>query len=123
MIGAAWAAAALADVSFETELAQGRETVVAVARGGEPVGGATVRVVVRPGLAGSREIAVGITDGHGRVRWTPEHPGLTTVRAGDESVSVLVAAASPPPSPIVSLALLGLTAAALLGVGAWRRAS
>ncbi len=112
-----WAAVSLADVGFESPPAEGAETVVTVARDGEPVGGATVRVVLRPGLAGSREVAVGITDGRGRVQWTPEAGGLTAVRAGDEVVTVLVAAQQPPAATLVTLGALVAAAAAFLGVG------
>jgi hypothetical protein len=113
-----WVAVAAADVGFEAPPRAGAETVIAVSRDGEPGAGETVRVVVRPGLAGSREIAVGITDGRGRVKWTPDAPGLTEVRAGDESVAVLVAGDGPPATTAGLLALLAAGAAAAIGVGA-----
>ncbi len=110
--GPAWAG-----VTFEAPPAAGRETVVVVDREGEPAAGQTVRVVVRPGLAGSREIAVGITDGRGRVKWTPDGSGLTEVRAGEESVMVLVGGDGPPAATFGLLAVLAVAAAVLLVAG------
>ncbi len=112
-----WCAAALADVGFESPPHDAVETVVTVVRDGEPAAGETVRVVVRPGLAGSRELAVGITDGRGRVRWTPEASGLTEVRAGSERVRVLVAASGVPATTSVLLTVLTLLTLGYLVVG------
>jgi hypothetical protein len=69
--------------------------LVTVHRDGLPAAGVTVRVVHRPGLGGEREAAIGITDGLGRVRWTPELPGVSALRAGDDPLWVVVGAESP----------------------------
>ena len=66
-------------VTLEAPALIGAEVVIAVTdEQGDPAGGETVRVVHRPGLAGEREVAVGITDGRGRVRWTPDASGDST---------------------------------------------
>ena len=106
-----------AEIAFEGRPRDGVETTITVLRDGEPGTGETVRVVARPGLAGSREIAVGITDGRGRVRWTPQGAGLVTVRAGDETLPVLVEAVAIPPSTGLLGAVLAATTVALLLAG------
>jgi hypothetical protein len=102
---------ALAGVGFESSPRDHEETVITVTREGEAAAGETVRIVMRPGLGGSRELAVGITDGRGRVKWIPEGAGLTEVRAGAESVTVLVAGDLPP----VTVGVFGLLAAVAAG--------
>ena len=78
----------------------GQECLVQVA-GAEPVGGAPVRVVLRPGLPGQHEAAIGITDGAGQLRWTPDVQGALRLEAGQATAVVHVAPDGPP------LALLG----------------
>ena len=119
-------AVAATDVTLEHPPRVGDETVIAaVDDRGDPRAGLTVRVFHRPGLTGQRESAVGITDGRGRVRWTPERPGVTEVRVGDTPLTVRVGYASTPPSVpllLVLLALAGLgTLAYGVGLGQRRR--
>ena len=83
---------------------------------GHGQGGETVRVVHRPGLAGEREVAIGITDGLGRVRWTPEIRGIAQLRAGDERVAVHIATDSAPPATALLVVLLFLSS---LGAIVW----
>jgi hypothetical protein len=108
-------------VTLEAPAMFGVEVVIAVTdERGDPAGGETVRVVHRPGLAGEREVAVGITDGRGRVRWTPDAAGVARVRAGDEILPVRVQGPVPPAVPV----LIGLLAAGgllALGLGLSRR--
>ena len=118
LLAVAWGA-----VTLETPPEAGVETVVAVQDAeGDPRGGVTVRVVMRPGLGGERELAVGITDGRGRIRWTPEDAGVAWLRAGDESLRVRVAGA-PPGSALLSLGalILGGVAAVVRGITSSRR--
>ena len=116
-------ATAFGGVSLESPPVAGTETVVAVQDAeGDPRGGVTVRVVLRPGLTGERELAVGITDGRGRIRWTPPEPGVAWLRAGDE-ISKLRVGGSPPSSVLVWIAVLLVGGAAALarGVLSFRR--
>ena len=112
-----WVYAAFAGVSWESPPVVGVETVIVV-RDGEaadapPVAGATVRVRWRPGLPGTREQAVGITDGRGRVRWTPDEVGIAALTAADASTPVRVASDGVPTTPVawgIALAIAGLLA-------------
>jgi hypothetical protein len=106
-----------AAVATEAEPHQGTETAITLTDAdGQPASGETVRVVHRPGLAGEQELAVGITDGRGRVKWTPSQPGVTRIRAGDQVLLVRVAPAAVGASTPVSL---GLLAAIALGALLW----
>ncbi len=118
LVSAAWGA-----VRLEAPPDAGVETVVVVQDDeGDARGGATVRVVMRPGLAGERELAVGITDGRGRIRWTPQEPGVVWMRAGDEIMRLHVAG-HPPGAALLSLGalLVGGTAALVRGIASTRR--
>lgn len=114
-----WIGVASAAVTLDAEPArQGTEAVVLVTDEiGDPRSGETVRVVHRPGLAGEKELAVGITDGRGRVRWTPEASGITNLRAGDQVQVIRVAPAQPPTTTAVVLGLLATSGLVALGYG------
>lgn len=112
MILAIWAASASAVVATDDPPQQGVETVLTLTdERGEPASGETVRVIHRPDLAGEKELAVGITDGRGRVRWVPDTPGVARIRAGEEVQLVRVLPAA---TPITTAVLLGLLATAAL---------
>ena len=78
-----------------------------------PVVGAPVRVVHRAGLAGERELAIGLTDARGQVYWTPTYDGRTQVRARELSTTVRVHAKALPAPTLVLLGLSALTALVL----------
>lgn len=108
-------------ITLEEPPRVGVETVIHVADdAGRPRAGETVRVVHRPGLGDERELAVGITDARGRVRWTPQVDGVTTVRAGDERLSVRVVPVEPPLGTLTMLVVLCLAALGSLGYGLHR---
>ncbi len=110
------ASLALGAISTTASPIQHQEVVIEVQHNdGRPRPGETVRVVHRPGLGGEQEIAIGITDGLGRVRWTPETPGVATLRAGDERVPIRVQPDGPPVNTLFLLILLAL--ASLCAVG------
>lgn len=112
-----WSALAVAGMSWEDEPREGVEAVLAVVdEAGAPRSGLTVRVIHRPGLSGEREVAIGITDGRGRVRWTPEQPGVARLRAGDEEQLVRIGTARTEPTPLLILGLLVATGAGALGL-------
>ena len=118
-----WCTLTFAGVTSNAPPALGAETVLVVtddAGVGQP--GETVRVVHRPGLAGERELAIGITDTYGRVRWTPEIGGIAVVRAGDASTRIRIEPQSLPPSSITLLILLAIAAVAAMGYGLRPRA-
>ena len=85
---------------------------------GEPRSGETARVIFAPDLAAARERAIGITDGRGRIRWTPDEPGVHELRIGDEALRVR-AAPDPTDGPTARLLvmLVGLAATVALYVG------
>ena len=114
-----WIGVASAAVTLDADRAeQGTESVVLVTDEiGDPRSGETVRVVHRPGLAGEKELAVGITDGRGRVRWTPETAGITRIRAGEQVQVFRVVPAHLPTTTAVVLALLGTAGLGALGYG------
>jgi len=106
--------AAHAGITLESPPRVGDEVVVAVTdEFGDPRSGETVRVHHGPGLAVSREVAVGITDGRGRVRWKPITAGVAELQAGEEPLRVRVA---PEEGPVTVILLLSLLA--LAGIGA-----
>lgn len=89
---------------------------------GEPIDGATVRVVWRPGLASERRAGVGITDSQGRVRWTPDDSGparLVVDKVG--ACRVHVAWPAPPLRLAVPPFVLLACALALITLGGRRR--
>jgi len=103
---------AMAEVTVEIPPALGAETVLVVLDDeGRPRTGETVRVVHRPGMAGELEVAIGITDGRGRVRWTPEVPGVAIVRADEETQEFNVERAELPTGTLTLLLLLLLASA------------
>ena len=103
-----------------SELVQHQEVKLALTDAdGQPRSGETVRVIHRPGIAGESELAIGISDGRGRVRWTPQVAGVATVRAGDETLSVRIEPAEPPVASIVTLTLVALGAGGALAFGAF----
>ena len=109
---------ALAQVTVDPPPRVGEESVVEVLdefERAEP--GATVQVVHRPGLDGERQIAIGITDSRGRVRWTPEVAGVAVLRAGDRRTPVVVGWTGVPPTTASLLAMLMLAAVGLMGYG------
>ncbi len=111
-------------VEVEPAPAQGLPSQVTVRRGsGQPAPGETVQVAYRPGLAGERVVAIGITDDQGRVTWTPDAPGVAHLLAGDERLGLTVTREA---LPLPTLGLLGsllLGAGLALALGAPRRGS
>jgi hypothetical protein len=108
---------ALAAVTPESAPRLGLEVVVLVAEGDQPRAGETVRAVHRPGLHSETEVAIGITDSRGRVRWTPERAGLAELRAGTDSRRVLVASRAPMGAQVMLVLLfLASFAATMLGL-------
>lgn len=105
-----WLSAARAEIVVEVPPYQGIETVILVTdEAGESASGETVRVIHRPGLGGERELAIGITDGRGRVRWKPEQGGVALLRADEQTLRVQI---TPSALPVATLVLLALLAAA-----------
>lgn len=116
-----WLTLAHAGIRIEAPPVERQETVILVTDElGDPRPGETVRVIHRPGLAGERERAVGITDGRGRVRWTPEQPGIAELQAGDEPLRIRVAWARVPVATWLLLGLLACGGVAALVVGTRR---
>lgn len=104
----------------ERTVMRGQEVVVMVRDGrNDLVSGETVRVIHRPALAGERELAIGISDGRGRVRWTPEVPGVALLRAGDGAVRIRVEPDDKPIGIVVLLAITFCASAASLVYGWW----
>jgi hypothetical protein len=105
-------------ITVEEPPVAGEETVVLVTDGADrPQPGVTVRVLHRPELDGSQELAIGITDGLGRVRWTPEVAGVAELRANQDAMPVSIAWASVPAEPVSLLALLVLAGIASVVYG------
>jgi hypothetical protein len=113
---------ALGGISFESSPRVGQEVIIVVDRDGVPGRGETVRVVHRPGTAHERERAIGISDGRGRVSWTPEEGGVAEVRAGEELRGLHVAYAGIPTGTATALALLALASLGLALSGLLKRA-
>ena len=113
---------ARATIAVEPAPVRGVESVVRVTDDkGRPEVGRTVRVVLRPGLDGEREEAVGITDGRGRVRWTPSSGGVARVQAEEEGLPVSVAWPEIPAETAILLGLVALGSASGLIFGLWPR--
>jgi len=117
-----FAGLASATVTFTPVPIVGQATVVEVLDADQhPRSGETVRVLHRPGLAGEEEQAIGITDGRGRVSWTPSSPGVAVVRAGEEREAVHIATTTPRLDTWLLLVLLGLAGASSLAISTWKR--
>jgi hypothetical protein len=97
---------AYGSIVVEDEPRVGVSTWISVASDERAVAGETVSVVHRPGIAGEQEIAVGITDASGRVRWSPKRPGVTIIQAGPRRLTTQVSASFPPPEAITLLGLI-----------------
>ncbi len=109
-----------AEVTTGTPPVLGVETVVSVtSEAGLPERGQTVRVVHRPDMHAEREVAIGITDARGRVRWTPEWPGVAEIRADESTrrLHVRTVSAGVPPSIHATLALVVVGSFLALGFG------
>ena len=105
-------------VGFDPAPLQGQESFIVVAdEFGRLETGVTVQVIHRPGLDGERQMAIGISDTLGRVRWTPELAGVAVVRAGKLDAPVHVAWSAPPTSTLTLLGLLLLGALGALTFG------
>ena len=99
----------------------GQESVIAVTDDiGEPVAGLAVSVVLRPGLDGEKEIALGITDGLGRVRFTPDAGGLALVRADTEELPIAIGWGAAPEATLALLGALVVGAFAAIAFGTTR---
>ena len=106
MIALLWMTLSWGSIAVERPAVEGVATVLVVSDAdGNHRGGETVRVVHRPGLSGEREIAIGITDGLGRVRWTPEIAGVALLKAGDEVLPLRIGW---PGVPLQTAVLFGL---------------
>lgn len=98
------------------------ETVVTVLDAEEsPRVGRTVSVIHRPGLDGQQELAIGITDARGRVRWTPEIAGVATLHVDDQELDLTVAWPQIPTNTATLLTLLGFAGTAAMLFGLFRR--
>lgn len=87
---------------------------------GRPIGGVAIHAIARPGLDGATDTAIGVTDGLGRVRWTPDRGGLVDLVADKVTLHLAVPWPSPPAETI---ALTALLAAAALSAIAWGASS
>ena len=121
---ALWLALACAEVRVEGEPVQGKDVLITIlddaGRAREGIG---VRVVHRPGLRGETQLALGLTDSLGRVRWTPETGGTATLHAGRDTLDLRVVPAALPSTTLTWLILSWLTALGATGFGwlTWRR--
>ncbi|MEN0067658.1 MAG: hypothetical protein AAGA48_36345 [Myxococcota bacterium] len=113
-------ATASASITLEAPPQVGDEVVITVTDPfGEPRSGETVRVFHGPELTTEREVAIGITDGRGRIRWTPSTPGVAELQVGEEPLRIRVAPAEAPLTVMFLVAVLmvagfGATGVALL---------
>jgi hypothetical protein len=97
---------------------EGQESTVTITDDlGRGAAGLTVRVMHRPGLTGAQEVAIGITDSLGRVRWNPDQPGSAELRVDDEALPVAIGWAHWPIGTLLLLAWLAAAATAMIGFG------
>ena len=101
---------------MDTTPAEAVDNWITVTHEVTPAPGETVTVVYRPGIVGEQEVAIGITDARGRVRWSPSRGGVATVHAGQQQLTLRVGRSSPPSSVLTLLSLLTLLA---IGSGAF----
>ena len=120
-----WSTLAFAALTVDPAPTQGVESTVLVTGDDlAPRAGVTIRVVHRPGLDGTRELSVGITDTRGRVRWTPELAGTAVLRSDNDALPLAVAWQGAPPETLILLGLLVAGALVAAGYGVftgWRR--
>lgn len=115
-----WCALASAEIVLDPPPRVAETSVITITRDGEPRAGATVRAILRPGLDRESEIAIGITDSRGRVRWTPDVAGVIEIRADGEQQRARVAWAGQQLGTAMILALLGALGLGATAIG-WRR--
>jgi hypothetical protein len=77
-----------------------------------------VRVHHDHGLPRATELAIGITDARGRVRWTPAKPGLSQLQAAEETITISIAYPSIPIDTIMPWSLICLAGLAMALYGA-----
>ena len=113
-----WVSAARAGLSLGEPPALGDEvTATLTAEDGSAVVGATVRVVYRPGLADSTEVAVGVTDARGQVAWVPDQQGTALLIANDTTLPVAIPWAQAPLGTIVILLMVLMLGLGSIGYG------
>jgi hypothetical protein len=81
---------ALAGIELDTEPAVvGNEvTLTVLSQGKQPAADAPVKVTYYPNSEIKRTVEVGRTDERGQLRWTPEHAGLSTIAAGEQTKTI-----------------------------------
>lgn len=95
--------------TIEPELVLGEQSAILMTDAdGTALVGQTLRALHRPDLSDSHEVAIGITDGMGRVRWQPDLAGVTRLSSEDHELWVSIQPANLPSDT------LSLLAAALL---------
>lgn len=113
-----WMPSALAGLDLDgTPALEQAITATLTEEDGSAVVGKTVRVIYRPGLTDSSEVAVGITDARGQVAWTPDQPGTAVLVAEDISLPVAIPWPHAPAGTTVILVLILLLALGSAGYG------
>lgn len=85
----------------------GSEVIITLTRDGSvPSAGVTVTATRFPGLPAQEEVALGLTDGWGRVRWAPSAGGVYAVSAHGTTALASVPWPSPPIEAAAPLAAL-----------------
>jgi hypothetical protein len=107
MIWLLWMFSAQAtQLSVEPALKVRNSVVVQCMDRGRPCEGKTVSVVLRPDLSDSQELAIGVTDSRGRVRWTPDRSGVAELRADNARLRVAIPWPRPPSESLLLMVLL-----------------
>ncbi|MFT7518633.1 MAG: hypothetical protein ACI9MC_000765 [Kiritimatiellia bacterium] len=110
---------ARADIILDAPAIEGQETSITIINDlSQPQSGVTVRVLLRNGLPGERDLAVGLTDSRGKVFWKPKTGGIAIIKISGQTLAVPVQHDRPPRGPLVLMGLLALAALAGLGYGA-----
>ena len=104
----------------------GESTTIQVLDGAEhPIPGVSVRIIYRPDTHSANEVNAGLTDGGGKLAWTPIAAGPVVIRALDAEARVMVPATQLPVETwlllLFSLAASG--AAVVFGLSPFSRAS
>ena len=101
---------ALAGILIDHPSTTSSEITITVTNSADiPLSGVSVRAHHRPGWHDASEIAVGISDSNGRVRWAPKVSGPALLQAGTQTQTIYIKTdATNTPTKFAFLSLVGI---------------
>gem|GEM_PF-4676930 len=119
-----WATLAWATdiIQLEPPPVIGQESTLSVTDAdGLPRAGRTVRITYRKRLSTTEDRAIGLTDGAGQLRWTPEAAGAAELAVNNDRTPISIGWRFPPAATLLHLSILSLAGALFAVWGSSRR--